>query len=98
MSAFTNHFSFEFKTGLRNPTLMLMNYLFPLGFYAMMGLVMVQINPGFKDTLIPSIVIVSIMVSTLLGLPGPLVESREAGIYRSFKINGVPVFSILIIP
>ncbi len=74
MSAFTNHFSFEFKTGLRNPTLMLMNYLFPLGFYAMMGLVMVQINPGFKDTLIPSIVIVSIMVSTLLGLPGPLVE------------------------
>jgi ABC-2 type transport system permease protein len=75
-----------------------MNYLFPLGFYAMMGLVMVQINPGFKDTLIPSIVIVAIMVSTLLGLPGPLVESREAGIYRSFKINGVPALSILTIP
>ena len=30
MSAFTNHFTFEFKTGLRNPTSMLMNYLFPL--------------------------------------------------------------------
>jgi ABC-2 type transport system permease protein len=41
MNAFAHHFSFEFKTGLRNPTLMLMNYLFPLGFYAMMGLVMV---------------------------------------------------------
>jgi ABC-2 type transport system permease protein len=98
MNAFGNHFSFEFKTGLRNPTLMLMNYLFPLGFYALMGLVMVQINPGFKETLIPSMVIVAVMVATVLGLPGPLVDSREAGIYRSFKINGVPALSILSIP
>ncbi|HSF81332.1 MAG TPA: ABC transporter permease [Anaerolineales bacterium] len=98
MTAFINHFAYEFKTGLRNPTLMLMNYLFPLGFYAMMGLVMVPINPGFADVLIPAIVIVAVMVSTLLGLPGPLVEAREAGIFRSFKINGVPALSILSIP
>ena len=98
MTAFLNHTSFEFKTGIRNPSLMLMNYLFPLGFYAIMGLVMTQINPGFKDTLIPSLVIFSVMVSTVLGLPGPLVEAREAGIFRSFKINGVPAISILAIP
>ena len=98
MSAFTNHFSFEFKTGLRNPTLMLMNYLFPIAFYLLMGLIMVQINPGFKETMIPGMVIFSIMVSTILGLPGPLVESREAGIYRSFKINGVSALSILTVP
>lgn len=98
MTAFLNHFSFEFKTGLRNSTLFLMNYLFPLGFYAMMGLVMTQINPTFTPTLIPAMVLFAIMASTLLGLPGPLVESREAGIYRSFKINGVPAVSILAIP
>lgn len=98
MTAFTTHFAYEFKTGLRNPTAMLMNYLFPLGFYAMMGLVMVQINPGFKATLVPALVIFAIMASNLLGLPAPLVESREAGIYRSYKINGVPAISILSIP
>jgi ABC-2 type transport system permease protein len=98
MTAFITHFTFEFKTGLRNSTSMLMNYLFPLGFYAMMGLVMTQINPGFKDYLIPAMVMVAIMASTLLGQPGPLVESREAGIFRSFKINGVPALSILSIP
>ncbi|UCH61025.1 MAG: ABC transporter permease [Anaerolineales bacterium] len=98
MTAFINHFVYEFKTGLRNPTLMLMNYLFPLGFYAMMGAVMIPINPGFADVLIPAIVIVAVMVSTLLGLPGPLVEAREAGIFRSYKINGVPALSILSIP
>ena len=36
MTAFVHHFAFEFKTGLRNPMHLFINYLFPLGFYAMM--------------------------------------------------------------
>lgn len=98
MSAFSTHFSFEFKSGLRSSTQMLMNYLFPLGFYALMGLVMTQVNPMFKETMIPALVIFTIMASCLLGLPNPLVESREKGVYRSFKINGVPATSIIAIP
>ena len=98
MTAFAYHFLFEFKTGLRNSTALLMNYLFPLAFYAMMGLIMVKINPGFANVLLPAMVIFVSLVSNLLGLPGPLVESREAGIYRSFKINGVPALSILATP
>jgi len=98
VTAFLNHLAFEFRTGLRNPTQALMNYLFPLGFYVMMGLVMVPINPMFAQTLIPGMITVATMASALLGLPGTLVESREAGIYRSFKINGVPALSILAVP
>ena len=98
MTAFLNHLAFEFKTGLRNPTQLLMNYLFPLGFYVMMAVVMVPINPLFAQTMVPAMIAVAAMSSSLLGLPGTLVESREAGIYRSFKINGVPAVSILAIP
>lgn len=98
MNAFTIHFAFEFKTGLRNATLLMMNYLFPLGFYILMGLVMTQINPIFKDTMIPALIIFIALASTVLGLPSPLVEQREAGIYRTYKINGVPAPAILIIP
>ena len=98
MIAFAHHFAFEFKTGLRNPTHLMMNYLFPLAFYAMMGLVMVRINPGFQQTIIPAMAVFVAMVSTLLGLPSPLVEAREAGIFRSYKINGVPAPAILTIP
>ncbi|HQE93183.1 MAG TPA: ABC transporter permease [Anaerolineae bacterium] len=98
MTAFLQHFTFEFKTGLRNTTLLFMNYLFPLGFYVIMGLVMTQVNPIFTDTLLPAMVIFVILSSTILGLPSPLVEAREAGIYRSFKINGVPAISIIAIP
>ncbi len=57
MTALVNHFAFEFKAGLRNATLLMMNYLFPLGFYVMMGLVMTQINPMFAETMIPAMVI-----------------------------------------
>ncbi len=47
MNAFLHHFSFEIRTGVRNKQLLLMNYLFPLGFYLLMGFIMPQINPPF---------------------------------------------------
>ena len=98
MTAFTNHFSLEFRTGIRNRTLLLMNYLFPLGFYLMMGFVMPVINPLFLETMIPAMVVFAILAASLLGLPDPLVTAREAGIFRSYKINAVPATSILSIP
>ena len=98
MNAYLAHFTFEFKTGLRNATLLMMNYLFPLGFYVLMGLVMTQVNPAFRETMIPALVIFIALASTVLGLPSPLVEQREAGIFRTYKINGVPAPAILVIP
>jgi ABC-2 type transport system permease protein len=98
MTAFVNHFAFEFRTGIRNRNLLLLNYLFPLGLYAFMGLLMTELNPFFTPTLIPAMIIVTMMATMILGLPDPLVSAREAGIYRSYKINGVPAGSILVIP
>lgn len=98
MTAFFTHFSFEFRTGIRNKQLLLMNYLFPLGFYLMMGFVMVGINPLFLESMVPGMAIFAVLAATLLGIPTPLVNGRENGIFRSYKINSVPIFSILIIP
>jgi ABC-2 type transport system permease protein len=98
MTAFFHHFMYDFRTGLRDKTLLLMNYLFPLGFYVLMGLLMTGLNPTFAPTMIPAMILVAMMACTLLGLPNPVVESREAGIFRSFKINGVPALSIVTIP
>lgn len=98
MKAFKNHFIFEFKTGIRDKNLLLLNYLFPLGFYVLISVLMVNINPVFVETLIPAMILISILTSTLLGLPDPFVKMREAGIFRSYKVNGVPASSIVIIP
>ena len=98
MNAFASHFSFEFRTGIRDKTLLLMNYLFPVGLYIMLGLLMTELNPLFVENMIPAMIIIAIMSGTVLSLPTPLVTAREAGIFRSYKINGVPAISILTIP
>ncbi|MGD8814467.1 MAG: ABC transporter permease [Anaerolineales bacterium] len=98
MTAFLNHFLFEFKTGIRNKQMLFMNYLFPLGVYLLLGFIFPQINPPFVETLIPAMVMFAIVATTLLGMPDPLVSAREKGIFRSYKINGIPAASILAIP
>jgi ABC-2 type transport system permease protein len=98
MNAFILHFTFEYRNGLRNKSHMFMNYLFPLGFYFMMGAVMANTNPFFNDVAIPAMMVFTIITGTLLGLPTPLVEARETGILRSYKVNAVPPASVLFIP
>jgi len=98
MNAFARHFSFEFRTGIRDKTLLLMNYLFPLVLYGLLGFLMSELNPDFVETMIPAMIIVAILSGTILSLPNPLVAAREAGIFRSYKINGVPAISILTMP
>ena len=98
MNAFIHHFAFEFRTGIRNRQLLMLNYLFPLGFYLIMGFVMAEINPPFREVIIPAMVVFGILSATLLGIPDPLVNARENGVFRSYKINGIPSLSILVIP
>jgi len=98
MKAFIHHFAFEFRTGIRNKQLLLMNYLFPLGFFLIMGFVMASINPLFREDIVPAMVVFAVLAAAFLGIPDPLVNAREKGIYRSYKINGVPAISILVIP
>jgi ABC-2 type transport system permease protein len=98
MTAFLHHLAYDFKTGIRDRSRLLMLYLFPLVFFVLVGGLMASINPGFKETMIPAMVLFAVMCSTLLSLPSLLVNAREAGVFRSYRINGVPSASILSIP
>lgn len=98
MNAFAYHFTYEFKTGLRNASMLFMSYLFPLGVYVLLALVMGAVNPLFREGMIPAMCVFAMMGGGLLGMGGPLVEARDAGIYRSFKINGVPAAAIITTP
>jgi ABC-2 type transport system permease protein len=98
MRAFLHHFAYDFKTGIRDRSKLLMFYLFPLVFFVLVGGLMASVNPGFKQTMIPAMVIFAFMCAALLSLPSLLVNAREAGVFRSYRINGVPSVSILSIP
>lgn len=98
MTALAHHLGHELRAGVRDPSVLLMNYLFPLGFYALVSAVMTRINPLFADALLPAMVLFAALSGPLLGLPGPLVDEREAGVYRTWKVNGVPALAILAAP
>ncbi len=98
MNAFCHHFAYEFRTGIRDKSRLLMIYLFPLVFFALAGSLMTSLNPGFKQFMIPGMLLFAFMCSTLLSLPNLLVNARESGVFRSYRINGVPPASILGIP
>jgi ABC-2 type transport system permease protein len=98
MNAFLHHFSYDFKTGIRDRSRLLMFYLFPLVFFFLVGGLMSSLNPGFTATMIPGMALFAFMCAALLNLPNVLVTARESGVFRSYRINGVPAGSIISIP
>jgi ABC-2 type transport system permease protein len=98
MSAFFHHLSYDFKSGIRDKGKLLMFYLFPLVFFALAGTLMTAVNPFFKETMLPGMILFAVMSSALLTFPGGIVTAREQGVFRSYRINGVPAVSILVIP
>jgi ABC-2 type transport system permease protein len=98
MQAFIHHLAYDYATGIRDRSKLLMFYLFPIVFFALVGGLMTSVNPGFRQTMLPAMVLFAFMCSALLNLPGVLVNAREAGVFRSFRINGVPAASIVSIP
>ncbi|OGO77962.1 MAG: hypothetical protein A2Y23_04430 [Clostridiales bacterium GWB2_37_7] len=98
MKAIMNHLNFEFKSVIRDKTLLLMNYLLPLVFYFIMAAIMPSVYSDFVKGMVPGMIVFTIMISTLMGMPNPMVLNKEKGIYRSYKISGVPLKSVFIIP
>ncbi|MFW6313579.1 MAG: ABC transporter permease [Spirochaetota bacterium] len=98
MKGYAHHLAMDLKAGVRDATLMLMNYLFPIGFFVMIGLFMPTVNPGFVDLMIPGMIVFAIMSGTLMTIPATLVDQRSSGILRSFRVNGVPATSMITIP
>lgn len=98
MRALLRHIEFEFKSIGRDKSLLLMSYLFPLAFYFMMAIIMPNINKEFTTTMIPGMIVFTILVSTLLCMPNSMVLYREKGVYRSYKIYGIDAKKILFVP
>jgi len=63
----------------------------------LMGSILTKIDPSFQENMIPAMMMFSILAGTLMGIPIALTTAREHGIFRSYKINGVPAINILVI-
>lgn len=96
--AFLRHFAYELKAGLRDRSQLFMNWLFPLVVFVMMAVLMGGINPLFKAQMVPAMMIFGMLSAGLLSLPNGWINQREAGVLRSYRINGVPAPAVLLAP
>lgn len=92
------HAGVELRTGVRDRTLLLMTYLFPLGFFGFMGVFMTEMNPDFIEVIIPGMAVFAMLAAAMFGLPGPMISARETGVLRSYRINGVPTGAVFGVP
>jgi ABC-2 type transport system permease protein len=98
MRAFIHHFLYELKAGIRDRAQLFMNWLFPLAVFVMMSVLMGSVNPGFKAQMVPAMMLFGMMSAGLLSLPNGWINLREAGVLRSYRINRVPAWAILLAP
>jgi ABC-2 type transport system permease protein len=96
MKAFLNHLGIQFKMDLREKGVLLVFYVTPLIFYAVMGAVFSSINPETRQTLSASMSIFAMTMGAVLGIPVPLVKMREAGVLRAYDVNGIPGWAVLL--
>ena len=96
MKAFINHLGIQLKLDFRNKGTLLVYYIIPLVFYVVMGAVFSSIMPDAKETLGAAMSIFGITMGAVLGLPPTLVEMRESGTLRAYRVNGVPGWAVLL--
>ncbi|MDP3232247.1 MAG: ABC transporter permease [Myxococcales bacterium] len=98
MHALLEHVRVEWRSALRSPSQLLMAWLFPLGFALVIGGVMPKLNPAFGAQMVAAFALMAVVTGTILGLPGPIVEARAAGVLRGFRVLGVPDAASLGVP
>mgnify|MGYP000365609631 FL=1 len=95
MKAFITHLGIQLRLDFRNRGTLLVYYIIPLVFYVVMGAVFSSILPDAKQTLGAAMTIFGITMGAVLGLPPALVEMRESGTLRAYRVNGVPGWAVL---
>lgn len=95
MTAFLKQLMIQLSMDIRERGTLLVFYIVPLGFYAVVSSVFASVNPLIKPVLSATMVIFSITMGAVIGIPPSLVKLRETGTLRAYQVNGIPGFSVL---
>lgn len=96
MKALGKQLIIQLRMDARDKGTLLVFYIVPLLFYAVMGAVFSAVTPAMKQTLAASMAIFSVTMGALIGLPPTLVKMREAGVLRAYRVSGIPGVSVLL--
>ncbi len=92
MSGFLYSVALQWKLDMRSKALLVTCYIVPLIFFLLMGGIFTSVMPEMRNTLIPSMIVMSVSMGAFIGLPPSLMETYGSDIKKVYKANGVPIY------
>ncbi|MFS9269315.1 ABC transporter permease [Streptococcus infantis] len=92
MNCFLYSLVLQWKLDIRSKSLLVTFYIVPLLFFLIMGGIFTSVIPGMGNTLIQSMIVMSVSMGAFLGLPPSLVEIYGSDIKKIYNANGVPIY------
>ena len=92
MNGFLYGVALQWKLDIRSKSLLVTCYIVPLIFFFLMGGIFTSVVPEMGSSLIQSMIVMSVSMGALIGLPPSLAETYGSGIKNVYKANGVPIW------
>ncbi|MEJ8785524.1 ABC transporter permease [Peptoniphilus sp. HCN-40583] len=96
MRGFLYGIALQWKLDMRSKSLLVACYIVPLIFFLLMGGIFTSVMPEMENTLIQSMIVMSVSMGAFIGMPPSLIETYGSDIKKMYKANGVPVYLGLI--
>ena len=96
MNGFLYGVALQWRLDIRSKSLLVTCYIVPLIFFLLMGGIFTSVMPDMRNTLIQSMIVMSVSMGAFIGLPPSLIETYGNDVKKVYKANGVPIYLGLI--
>lgn len=92
MNGFLYGAALQWKLDIRSKSLLVTCYIVPLIFFLLIGGIFTSVMPEMRNTLIQSMIVMSVSMGAFIGFPPSLIETYGSDIKKVYKANGVPLY------
>ena len=92
MNGFLYGVAVQWKLDIGSKSLLVTCYIVPLIFFLLMGGIFTSVMPEMRNTLIQSMIVMSVSMGAFIGLPPSLIETYGSDVKKVYKANGVPLY------
>ena len=93
MNGFLYGAALQWKLDIRSKSLLVTCYIVPFIFFLLIGGIFTSVMPEMRNTLIQSMIVMSVSMGAFIGFPPSLIETYGSDIKKVYKANGVPLYS-----
>lgn len=91
MNGFLYGVALQWKLDIRSKSLLVTCYIVPLIFFLLMGGIFTSVMPEMRNTLIQSMIVMSVSMGAFIGLPPSLIETYGSDVKKGLSSKWHPV-------